>query len=774
MQTRTVRRKYMKMSKRIFIALLIVSVIVSALAFSAFAAENDDLDYGYLLEYYEEPILFDYDFSKDDVTYSLFTNEDDKSRITSTVVEDATAPGGKYLSVKVPASQGFWEDVLVKNNVYFNWNADEAIDDFVLDMTVSGQRGDGEEKQLPKIIVSVADEPCTNSDDAASIGTTLAALDFRSGCFAYNKKTTNTEGDVYGVYTNTEFVLSEGAWYNVYVAYNSENQTATVTVTDLSDPANVFTVTDAFLPYTEIENVRVGAHGIDGAAARDSVMNFASLRALGGKNDRNPAELQTVVEQGVLDMYADFISDSVDFSDREYLSDVAIKLSAHGFTPVSEEAVAAFAELLGGTAPYCNTKLAAYIESYAALSDYYEKRALVDEALVYVAYASTLDASDVPADVADALAANIEAINGFDTALNNARDGSIDLIDAVGDSSIDDIDLDDYQVVCTYFEYLHPYGQYADATYEGVAHAYKYYHDIRGAKEDIEVKGDKFLAAIAVLNSDADFNTRAQAFLVCKNNYCDNTTYKDIADALVIYNNYYDTMNTAIEMAENFIKYVEQADYAIYVPMKLDNLAEAEKYMGCLTSDPYVGVTEAKELYDRVKVEVDQKVRDAEAYVAAVNALDSLTGDALTRAIQTALQLQTAGNVLGVDGVAEANIKLDKLVSSIELAPKHREYFLTLVNSIDTTSSKEALFELLKEAKSAEVDALAVAGGDSDIIAASQKLAAAIASYNAQVTAVNNVFAQANEVAAKTVGIGKNVTPVADRVIALIKKFFED
>ena len=58
----------MKMSKRIFIALLIVSVIVSAFAFSAFAAGNDDLDYGYLLEYYEEPILFDYDFSKDDVT----------------------------------------------------------------------------------------------------------------------------------------------------------------------------------------------------------------------------------------------------------------------------------------------------------------------------------------------------------------------------------------------------------------------------------------------------------------------------------------------------------------------------------------------------------------------------------------------------------------------------------------------------------------------------------------------------------------------------------
>ena len=56
----------MKMTKRIFIALLIVSVLGSAFAFSAFAAASDGVDYDYLLEYYEEPILFDYDFSKDD------------------------------------------------------------------------------------------------------------------------------------------------------------------------------------------------------------------------------------------------------------------------------------------------------------------------------------------------------------------------------------------------------------------------------------------------------------------------------------------------------------------------------------------------------------------------------------------------------------------------------------------------------------------------------------------------------------------------------------
>ena len=776
MQTRTVRRKYMKMSKRIFIALLIVSVIVSAFAFSAFAVENDELDYGYLLEYFEEPVLFDYDFSKEDVTYSLLTNADDKDRITSSFVEDENAPGGKYLSVKVPASHGFWEDVLVKNNVYFNWNAEEAIDDFIFEMTASGQRGDGEEKQLPKIIVSVADVNVTDSDVAATVGTTLVALDFRSGCFSYNKKTTDTAGEVHGVLTNTEFTVSEGTWYNVYLTYESATQVATVTVTDVSNPANTFTVSDAYIPYTEINNVRVGAHGIDGAAARDSVMNFATIRAIGGKIDRDPANLQTVVEQGVLDMYADFMSDEIDFASQEYLSDVAIKLSSYGFTPESEEGIAAFTELLRGTAPYCNNKLVAYIETYATLTDYSDKRALVDEAFVYINYLDTIAAEDIPADVTEEIAANVATVRGYNTALISAQNASISLINAVGSNTT--IDLDNYQLVKARHEALKQYGEDADPTYPGASDACVFYYNVREAREHIEVNGSKFVDAVAILDSDADFNTRAEAFLVCKSNYFDNTTYDGVADALVKYNAHYETINTAIETAKSFIKYVEQADYADYVPMKLENLAEAEKYMACLTDDPYVGVTEAKELYDQVKAEVDRKVVAAEKYVAAVNALDNLSGSALTNAIQTALQLQKEGNVLGVDGVTEANIKLDKLVSSIELAPKHRDYFLGLVASIDTASSKEELFSILREAKSAEADAVASVAADpsyqSAISAASAKLAAAITSYNAQVNSVNSAFAQANEVAAKTCGIGKNLNPVADRVIALIKKLFDE
>lgn len=766
----------MKMSKRIFIALLIVSVIVSVFTFSVSAAEENNFDYGYLLEYYEEPVLFDYDFSKENVEYSIISSN---SGITSEIVTDANAPGGKYLSITTPKSAGLWADVIVKNDVYLNWNAtDKSVDDFILEMTVSGQRGDGDEKQLPKIIISLADETCDSADVSSTLGATIVALDFRSHCFAYLKSTVNTDGETEGVFTNTEFTVSEGVWYNVYVQYETESGAATVTVTNASDPTDTYTVADVFVPYDEIKNVRVGAHGTDGATSRDNVMNFASLRAIGGKYDRHPSELQTAIDQGVIDMYADFMTDEVSFSVREYLSDVAIKLHAYGFVPGEEnlEAQAAFAGLLGGTAPYCNDKLVAYAESYNNISDYYERRDLIDEALVYVDYLGTIDASEIPADLKAEIEANIATINGFDTALKNAEIGSLALINAVGKNM--SANYDDYNEVVAKYNQLHEYGQYADPTYKGAYEAYVFYSTIREAKEDIETNAKRFIDAANILNSEADFNTIAAAFLVCKNNYYANTTYPGLAAALDIYNSHYDTVNTQIEMAENFIKYVGQADYADYVPMKLENLAEAEKYMGCLTDDPYIGVTEAKALYDKVRAEVDENVRNAELYIAAVNALDSLSGDALLAGIENALSLKAAGDVLGVDGVADANIKLDKLVSSIELAPKHRDYFLSLVASIDSAATSAELFEILRLAQSAEADAVAALAADpsyqSAITEASAKLAIAIENFNAQVTAVNAEFVKANQAAANTCGIGKGTTPVADRVIALIKKFFEE
>ena len=763
----------MKMSKRIFVALLIVTVFVSAFAFSTVSAAGSSVDYDYLLEYFEEPDIYNYDFSKEDATYSLFMNEDERERITADFVVDENAPGGRYLSVNVHASHGLWEDLIAKNNVYFNWNTEKAIDDFIVEMVVSGQRGTEEEKQLPKIILSVADAVCENSDDSSSLGTTVAALDFRAGCFSYLKKTIDSEGVVSGVPTNTDFVISEGVWYDLYFAYDSASESAFITVTNLSDKKDTYTVSDAYVPYDAIKNIRVGAHGIDGATSRDTVMNFASLRGIGGKFDRDPAQKQTVIEEGILNMYADFTSDDVTLSDKEYLAGVASKLLVYGFTTESEEVQAAYSVLTAGVVSYCNGKLVECTEAYPTIFDYYERRDLVDYTLLYVNYLAT---AEIPDEIALEVAANVQAVNDLDATLKRAEQASLSLINAVGKNMT--ADYDNYTEVVNRYNQLYQYGQYADPTYEGASDAYVFYSTISEAKEEIETKAVRFIDAANILDSNADFNTRAEAFLVCKNNYYSNTTYPGLSAAIDIYNTHYDTVNTAILTAENFIKYVGQADYATYVPMKLANLAEAEKYLSCITNDPYKGVMEAKALYDSVKAEVEKKVVAAELYIEAVSKLDTLSGDALTAAIQRALELKVEGNVAGVDGVPEANIKLDTIVSAIDLAPKHKDYFIGLVGSIDSVSSAEELYKLLKEAKRAEKYAYEAVASEPSyeaaVRAASEKLAAATESFNAKVNAVNQTFANANQVAANTCGIGKNVTPVADHVIALIKKLFDE
>ena len=127
--------------------------------------------------------------------------------------------------------------------------------------------------------------------------------------------------------------------------------------------------------------------------------------------------------------------------------------------------------------------------------------------------------------------------------------------------------------------------------------------------------------------------------------------------------------------------------------------------------------------------------------------------------------------VLGVEGVTEANIKLDQMIASIELVERYCIHFVNLVASIEKAASSEELFELLADAKDAEKDADKSYAGVAD---ASAKLSKAIADFNAQVEAINAEFEKANAVAANSCGLGENGTAVSGHVIALVKKFFDE
>ena len=229
-------------------------------------------------------------------------------------------------------------------------------------------------------------------------------------------------------------------------------------------------------------------------------------------------------------------------------------------------------------------------------------------------------------------------------------------------------------------------------------------------------------------------------------------------------------MSVEISNAENFIKYVKKADYALYISAKQENLDIAKEYMD-ICQPLFAGVAEAKVLYAEIQSYINEQIANANAYINAVNALDSLSGSALTAAIKNAQDLQDAGNVLGVDGVTEANIKLNQIVASIELRERYCIHFINLVSSLDDAKDASARYAILADAREVEPYADQSYAGVSD---ASAKLAKAIADFNAAVNAINADFDKAADVAANTCGIGSSDKPVSAHVIAIIKKFFDE
>ena len=169
---------------------------------------------------------------------------------------------------------------------------------------------------------------------------------------------------------------------------------------------------------------------------------------------------------------------------------------------------------------------------------------------------------------------------------------------------------------------------------------------------------------------------------------------------------------------------------------------------------------------------IEEQIANANAYINAVNKLDTLSGAALTAGIEEALRLQESGNVLGVDGITEANIKLNQTIASIELTERYCIHFINIVNSIDRAADSAELYSILADARAAELDADKSYSGVAD---ASAKLAKAISDFNAQVNSINADYEEANTVAANTCGVGGVAdNTVAGQVIALIKKFFDE
>ena len=763
----------MKMTKRIFIALLILAVSVSAFTVFASASDNRIADYENVLEYFEEQSLIDYDFGIENLDYSEFflVNSTRANQVIGNVASDAGSPNGSYLSVAVKERSG--RTAYTDNHVYFNWSGEEAIDDFNIDMTVSGEKYNSADsvidENLPKIIIVVGENSFDNSlmSSAKTAGVTIASIDYRGGYFSY-LKAVEKDGAIVGEQFTTSYKIEEGAWYNVSLTYDVDNGVS-ITVYNCADTTNAIIVTDGYVPYNSVKNVRIGAHGDDNGSARGSMMKFADVRLLGGVYHREISDMQSDVENKIIAMYDLFLSDDAILEDKIAVCEIVKKIGNYGFTSENPNVQKALAELSIGALGLYNAKIEEFVAGVDALPTFAEKRAYADEVQEYASALGEMDLSDASPDMVAKSNKNIADFGVVLNRLNATEDDSIEFIAVY--ESCKDHDITDYGIVVAdiaCFDALEP-----DFTYEGIEAAVRFYNRAVKAEEEIRTLADAFISAVNVCNdASLDFNSRAVAFDSAVDNYCDNETYPGITETLAIYNDVLvPFMTLEISNAENFIKYVKKADYAIYISAKQENLAIAKSYMD-ICQPGFAGVAEAKVLYAEVAEFIEEQIANANAYINAVNKLDTLSGAALTAGIEEALRLQESGNVLGVDGITEANIKLNQTIASIELTERYCIHFINIVNSIDRAADSAELYSILADARAAELDADKSYSGVAD---ASAKLAKAISDFNAQVNSINADYEEANTVAANTCGVGGVAdNTVAGQVIALIKKFFDE
>lgn len=679
-------------------------------------------------------------------------------------VTDESAPGGKYLSLSIASAENKLE-VYNDNHVFVNWSSDTPVDDFIINMTVSGDKGTGREQNLPRIIIAIGDEEYTDAAVGSDAGVTLAALDFRRGAFYYLKTDVAPNGTVSGVETKTSFALDAGIWYDVSVSYNVGEGAATITVTDSSNPYNTYTVDDAYVPYNTVKNVRVGAYGEDYGTARGSVIKLANVYALGGLYQRNPCNAQAEVENILLEMNAAFDSETATTDDMIGIGELVEKVIAHGFTTENPDVQFVLDRLGKGIIGFYNAEMQKCADTFKDLPTYEEKRAFVDKCLGYINQMNKMDLSNVDPELLLAIEENKAKIDEANIYLLEVMDNCEFFIMEVNNSL--NCDLSNYGEMLSCLSSIESYNP--DPTYPSIADEYTFYLKMLDSVEKIRSLGTTFIDDVNVANNEElDINTRADAYRNLSESYFDNETYPGVTEAIAIYHDaLVPNLGVEIEKADNFIMYVNKADYAIYISAKQDNINNALNFVEC--HPEYKGVAEAKVLLGEIQEFVSIQLENAEAYISAVNALDSLSGDELLAAIKTAQSLQSKGNVLGVEGVTDANIKLDKIIASIELRDKYCIYFLNLVESIDSADSAEAFYEILAEAKAAEAYADPTYAGVKE---ASEKLSSAISDYNELVSAINAEFIKANEVAANTSGVGKTANTIADRVIAFIKKLF--
>ena len=591
-------------------------------------------------------------------------------------------------------------------------------------------------------------------------------------------KTDDGAGGFVNALTAIEGVtVTHNVRYEVSYYYNFADNQYTLTVTaigaTLGEMGSTYTYTGSYAEPLNVAAVKSG-FAASGWYNAKNINYIYSYRAYNG------SFAQLAVCEKVHAKVAEYIptisnifADANTTSEKkgEIVDVVAEIVGSYGFTSEDANVNSMIDTILLDAQKVWGASFVAAIPSLDDTAPYAERLEFVNSISKF--YNVVADKTEIDGIDATALAAAKEAYVAEVTMLENIvidSNALIALMDGVVIKNLDYLKLDEYNTAIEAIENADP--TYNEQTLNAVILAL----DLCIRYEEVCELNSTFIESVETMQkTDIVFAEKYSAYAFARDAYADlDESYPGVVAAADVYDAFDATAIVALEVQfEELIAEISKADFATTftaIQTFIDNAtllfdnAELEA-----VNFSYPEMEEYKALYEEIKLSQDTKKAAADAYIAAVNAIKSLTKfDDIKAAVAAAQALKATGNISGIEGIDEANVYLSEKYTEIVCYEGYSKLYIETVNAI-----KDA--KTLAERRALLIEAAEYVGGTyadyNGVSAAKTEYAAQFAAYNEAVKAANTAFNTVVTTAADAVA--SPATAKLNRVALVVKKFFE-
>ena len=475
----------------------------------------------------------------------------------------------------------------------------------------------------------------------------------------------------------------------------------------MSDATNTATIDGIYGPTDATKNIKIG--GKSAQLKTKLNINIFDLAIYGGSYVRDFSAKATESDKALAAMYDVFANaESTEEAQLEVVT-IAGKMAKLGYTTTDTALLGKLNEMLAAGINFYAAELEKFALGFGVADDYNTRAAYIAK---YADYVDLLpeDLSPVGADKAARIQEIVVIFEGEKATLQSYKTNSDAFIAALVGADANSID---YIYLKPIYDEAVKYYAGVYSGYPGIPEALRTYNKIAGVVELLVKNADAFIENVGIASSDAGFAVRYEAYVKARVAEC-----------------------------EAFVRAIRAAESSTYYKTVLEQLAEAALYLDDnkeKSLDKHTGVESAVAIYDSLVEKLENSKKAADAYIAAVNAIDvNASYAALKTSVNAARALKDVGSLIGYTGVAEADAKFAEADAKLSVLEGHSStllYAIEALKTADTLAERRELIFIALNAKDGAEENI------SGVTAARAELENYIKKYNEDVARVNALFA---------------------------------